>query len=177
VLVRSHAQARTAETGLRTRLAHAQAALSDLLVRRRGKARLPDTTPAQQLVAAILARFQVAALLDMTVTEQIRQQRVRAYRDRPAGVREVRTLTITHAVDAGALEAAIARLGWRVYATNQPAKQLPLAQVVLAHREDYLVERSLGRLKGRPLSLPPLYVERDDHPTAWSACWRSRCGC
>jgi hypothetical protein len=47
----------------------------------------------------------------------------------------------------------------------QPAEQLPLAQVVLAYREEYLVERSLGRLKGQPLSLSPRYVERDDHAT------------
>ena len=165
VLVRSHTQARTAETALRTRLAQAQAALDDLLVRRRGKARLSDTTTAHQMVAAVLARFQVAGLLQVTVTEQTRQQRVRAYRARPASVREVHTLTITQTVDTVALEAAIARLGWRVYATNQPAEQLPLAQVVLAYREEYLVERSLGRLKGQPLSLRPLYVARDDHAT------------
>jgi transposase len=56
-------------------------------------------------------------------------------------------------------------LGWRVYATNMPVEQLPPAQLVLAYREEYLVERSLGRLKGQPLSLAPLYVERDDHAT------------
>jgi transposase len=165
VLVRSYAQARTAETALRSRLAQAQAALSELLVRRPGKARIDDTTTAQQVVATILARFEVAELLHVTLTEQITQRRVRAYRERPAGMREQRTLTLTHAVDEVALEAAIQRLGWRVYATNQPSEQLPPTQVVLAYREEYLVERSLGRLKGQPLSLSPLYVERDDHAT------------
>ncbi len=76
--MRSHAQARTAQTALRSRLAHAQAALEDVLVRRPGKARVPDTQTAQQVVDAILARFQVAELLIVTVTEQITQQRVRA---------------------------------------------------------------------------------------------------
>jgi transposase len=165
VLVRSHAQARSAETALRSRLAQAQAALSELLVRRPGKARIEDTTTVEQLVATILAHFQVAELLQVTVTEQITLKRVRAYRDRPAGVREQRTLTLTHAVDTLALEAAIGRLGWRVYATNQPAEQLPPTQMVLAYREEYLVERSLGRMSGQPLSLRPLYVERDDHAT------------
>jgi len=165
VLVRSHAQARSAESALRSRLSQAQAALDELLVRRPGKARIADMTSAQQMVATILARFEVAELLHVTVTEQITQQRVRAYRDRPAGVREVRSLTLTYAVDEVALEAAIERLGWRVYATNQSSEQLPPTQVVLAYREEYLVERSLGRLKGQPLSLSPLYVERDDHAT------------
>ncbi len=35
----------------------------------------------------------------------------------------------------------------------------------MAYRSEYLVERSLGRLKGRPLSLTPMYVQRDDHAT------------
>jgi transposase len=165
LLVRSLLQARTAEQALRTRLSRAQAALDDLTVRRRGKAHLPDAATAQQLVEKILARFQVAELLSVTVTEHLEQRRIRAYRDRAARVRETRQITITHAVDTVALSAAIARLGWRVYATNQPATQLALAQVVLAYREEYLVERSLGRLKGQPLSLSPMYLERDDHAT------------
>ena len=63
------------------------------------------------------------------------------------------------------LTAAVGRLGWRVYGTNQPREQLSLEQAVLAYRSEYLVERSLGRLKGRPLSLTPMYVQRDDHAT------------
>lgn len=165
LLVRSLAQARTAESALRTRLSRAQAALSDLTVARRGKARLEDAATAQQLVDAILARFQVAEVLRVGVTEQLEQRHIRPYRERPARVQEKRTITITHRVDTEALSAAIARLGWRVYATNQSAEQLPLAQAVLAYREEYLVERGMGRLKGQPLSLSPMYVERDDHAT------------
>jgi transposase len=36
---------------------------------------------------------------------------------------------------------------------------------VLAYRHEFLIERAFGRLKGRPLSLTPLYRERDDHVT------------
>src|SRR5205085_11557311 len=49
--------------------------------------------------------------------------------------------------------------------TNQPVEQLSLAQAVLAYRSEFQVERSLGRLKGQPLSLTPMYVQRDDHAT------------
>ena len=52
-----------------------------------------------------------------------------------------------------------------MYVTNQGAEQLSLAQAVLAYRHEYLVERSLGRLKGQPLSLSPFYLTRDDHAT------------
>ena len=34
-----------------------------------------------------------------------------------------------------------------------------------AYRNEYQVERSWGRLTGRPLSLTPMYVQRDDHAT------------
>ncbi len=59
---------------------------------------------------------------------------VRASRDRPARVEEDRHATVEVCVDAAALEAAVRRLGWRVYGTNQPAAQLSLAQAVLAYR-------------------------------------------
>ena len=80
-------------------------------------------------------------------------------------MKEEHYATVEVRVDAVALETAVRRLGWRVYSTNQPAEQLSLAQAVLAYRSEYLVERSLGRLKGRPLSLRPMYVQRDDHAT------------
>ena len=92
-------------------------------------------------------------------------QQVRAYKDRPAYVKQESQATVEVRVDEEALESAVRRLGWRIYSTNQPAEQLSLEQAVLAYRSEYLVERSLGRLKGRPLSLTPMYVQRDDHAT------------
>jgi transposase len=50
-----------------------------------------------------------------------------------------------------------------VYATNQEAKHLSLERAVEVYRDEYLVERNFSRLKGHPLSLAPLYVQRDDH--------------
>jgi transposase len=67
--------------------------------------------------------------------------------------------------DTAAIQAAERRLGWRVYGTNRPASALTLAQAVLAYRDEYLVERSFGRLKGRSLSLTPMYLADDDRAT------------
>ncbi|MDW8327083.1 MAG: hypothetical protein RMK99_10985 [Anaerolineales bacterium] len=47
--------------------------------------------------------------------------------------------------------------GWRVYATNASPECLSLAQAMPAYREEYLIERNFGRLKGKPLSLTPMY--------------------
>jgi transposase len=48
---------------------------------------------------------------------------------------------------------------------NQRAACLTLTQTVVAYRSEYLIARSFSRLKGQPLSLPPMYLEREDHVT------------
>ena len=165
LMVRSQVHAEASATALQARLAKAQAALATLTTARRGKRRLPDATTAQQAAAAVLARYQVEGLVQVTGTEQVQEHAVRAWGSRPATVRQERIVTLTATVDAVAVERVIDRLGWRVYATNQPADQLSLAQAVLAYRDEYLVERTLGRLKGAPVSLTPMYLTRDDHAT------------
>src|SRR6266849_3390102 len=165
LLVRSEAAARAAETALRARLEQAQTAVAELVVRRQGKPVLADRVAVEQAVVQTVAHFRVEGLLAVTVSEQVIEQQVRAYRDRPATVRPQRQLTISSEVEPEALASAIERLGWRVYATNQGADGLSLPQAVEAYRDEYLVERNFGRLKGHPLSLSPMYIERDDHAT------------
>jgi transposase len=165
LVVRSLALARTAEQALRHRLAQAQAALAALAVRGRGKRCPADGTAARQAADAILTRYRVAELLTVTVHVQVQDRAVRGYRGQPGRVEAQTRVGVAVAVDEAALAQAIGLLGWRVYATNQPADQLSLAQAVLAYRDEYLIERSLGRLKGHPLSLRPLYLARDDHAT------------
>ena len=165
LLVQSLAAAHSAELGLRRRLSQAQTALSDLLVRRQGKPVLSDRAAVEQAVADTVAHFRVEGLLAVTVSEQVTEQPTRAYRNRPAIVRTSRQFTITSDVEPEALASAIEQLGWRVYATNQAADGLSVPQAVEAYRDEYLVERNFGRLKGHPLSLSPMYVERDDHAT------------
>jgi len=40
-----------------------------------------------------------------------------------------------------------------------------LDDAVLIYREEYFIERCFGRLKGKPLSLTPMYERRYDHAT------------
>ena len=165
LLVRSQAAARAAETALRARLLQAQTALADLVLRRQGKPVPTSRAAVEQAVAETMAHFRVEGLLTVTVGEKLTEQSVRAYRDRPATVRTQRQFTISSEVEPEALASTIEQLGWRVYATNQVADGLSLPQAVEAYRDEYLVERNFGRLKGHPLSLSPMYVKRDDHAT------------
>ena len=165
LVVRSLHQAQAAEAALRARLAKARAGLAALNERGRGKPRYTAIAPLRHAAEAVLQRYRVQDLLRVTYEENSRERRVRGYGGRPATVRVECDVRVNATIDEGALEATVRRLGWRVYATNQPAARLSLSQAVLAYRSEYLIERGFGRLKGTPLSLTPMYVERDDHAT------------
>jgi len=165
LVIRSRQLARAAEAALRARLAKAQAAVAALNEGRRGKRRLLQVPALQEAVVAILARYQVQGLLRMSYEAPVRQHPVRRCGQRPATMQVEQDIRVSASVDEVAVEEMVRRLGWRVYATNPPADQLSLAQAVLAYRSEYLIERDMGRLKGRPLSLTPMYLEREDHAT------------
>jgi len=165
LVVRSVRHAHAAEAALRARVAQAMAQIEALNQRGRGKKRFETMAALRQAVVAIVQRYGVENLVWFRVTPHVTPRPVRAYRGRPARVEHDRHATVEVCVDEAAVEAAVRRWGWRVYGTNQPLEQLSLAQAVLAYRSEYQVERSLGRLKGQPLSLTPMYVQRDDHAT------------
>jgi transposase len=165
LVVRSRQLARTGAAALRARLTKAQAAVVALNERRRGKPRFTALPPLQAAVEAILTRYRVHGLLAVQYTERVRKCALRRYGNRPATVRVARDIGVKAVVDRHAVATAIGWLGWRVYATNAPPEQLSLSQAVLAYRSQYLVESNMGRLKGHPLSLTPMYLEREDHAT------------
>ena len=72
-LLQSLAALQAAEQSLHTRLKQAQQALSELVVRRQGKAVLSERTQVEQAVADTLAHFRVQGLLLVTVTEQLQE--------------------------------------------------------------------------------------------------------
>jgi transposase len=165
LIVRSLRHAQAAETALRARVAKAKAQVEALNRRGRGRKRFDDIETLRQAVNEMVQRHRVEDFLWLRYDQRTTARPVRAYKERPAAVKQEHHVTVEVRVDEEALESAVRRLGWRIYSTNQPVEQLSLEQAVLAYRSEYLVERSLGRLKGRPLSLTPMYVQRDDHAT------------
>ena len=166
LVVQSLTGAKAAERKLRERLAAAEQALGALGEHRRGKDGIPDRAALDAAVAAVLTRYQVADLLVVTVTEQWHERAVRGYKGRPARVERTWEFGLTTTRDEQAVATRSAGLGWRVYATNAPAtagERDTFASLVLAYRDEYLIEHSFGRLKGAPLSLSPCYLQREDH--------------
>jgi transposase len=165
LVVRSVRQAQAAAAALRARVAKALAQIAALNQGGRGKKRWETVSALRQAVVAIVQRSSVEDLIWFRLHQHTTPRPVRAYRGQPARVEYDRHATVEARVDEAALEAMMGRLGWRIYSTNQPLESLSLAQAVLAYRSEYQVERSFGRLKGRPLSRTPMYVQRDDHAT------------
>lgn len=152
-----------AQASLHERLAKAEKAISALMVRKQGKPRLSSRVQVDEQVRTILSSLKVDGLLQVHVQEEVTEQPVRAYRGKLSSPRTRWSFQVQVERNPQAIERAVTLLGWRVYATNQQTPALGLAAAVEAYRDEYLVERNFGRLKGHPLSLGPLYVQRDDH--------------
>jgi transposase len=165
LVVRSLKQVRAAKTRLRKRLRAAEAALAALNERGRGKKRYDSVTELRQAAEEVLAEHNVAGLLHVDFPVQTHERTIRGYRDRPTRTVVEKDVRVEATIDETAVAEHLRTTGWRVYVTNAPAADLPLAQAILAYRNQYLVERGCGRLKGRPLSIRPMYLQRDDHAT------------
>ncbi len=165
LVIRSCQLAQAAERGLHGRLAKAQAEITALQTRGRGRRRWTEPSALREAVEAMLAHYRVSGLLAVRYREQWWEHPVRRYGGRDATVRLEWDVKVTVRVDQAAVAAVVRQLGWRVYVTTHPPAQLSLQEAVLAYRNEYLVERAMGRLKGRPLSLTPMYLEREDHAT------------
>ncbi len=165
LVIRSVLQAQAAEQALRARVEKTQAGVRALNERRQGKKRPRDVEALRQVAEAIVERHQVPGLVRLTYGETVRGRPVRAYGERPGEIRAERDVWVEVTTDEAALQAACQRLGWRVYATNQGLAELSLTEAALAYRSEYLIERSFGRLKGKPLTLTPMYLQEDGRAT------------
>jgi transposase len=135
---------------LQRRLTDAEAALAHLNPDAPHRRRYRTQAALEAAVAKILTRYDVADLLEVEYT---------ATTGARAGRRPETLYRVQVRRHAAAWEQRLRLLGWRAYATNAPATPLSLAQVVRVYRNQYLIERDFSRLKGRPLSLTPLYLQ------------------
>ena len=158
-LVRSVAFAAGQQQRLEQRVRQAEEQLEQLNVRKQGKKRLS----AEELDAAaraILQTQRVEDWLEVRVETTTRERRRRRYGDRPEEIVQERDHRVEVTRREDALEQARRALGWQVYATNH--REMPLAGVVWGYRGQYRIEDDWSRLKGRSLSLTPMYLQ-DEH--------------
>ena len=164
--MRSLACAASQEKHLRHRVARAIAAIHALDERKQGKQRWPDAAAASQAAATLIAPHRVAGLGQAIVRTEGHEHVKLRYGTRPATTVRRERVRIAAASEEATLAQTVRRLGWRVYATNHTAEELSLVQGVAAYRSEYLIAHGFGRLKGRALSLTPLFLQYDHRVVA-----------
>jgi transposase len=169
LVVRSPAFAQKQQKGLEQRIAKATAAIFALTkAPGKGRQQITDREKLVQAAEAILTKYQVTGMLSYTFQRESRQiekyvGRGRGGPEREKRVEEVVRYQVTGVLlNAEAIAAHIATLGWRAYATNAPDTVLSFEEAILEYRSEYIVERGFGRLKGKLLGISPMYVKRDD---------------
>lgn len=165
LVVRSFAMAQTEENSLRERLKKTSNALEILKKPRRGKKKLTSVEEWEASIAAILKRYRTDGLFKISLQVTKHQKTTRRYLDRLPQTREEISISLDFEIAELSVAQKIKLLGWRVYVTNQTDSILSLKQAVRCYRDEYLTERGFARLKGFPLSLTPIYLQREDHIT------------
>jgi transposase len=164
LVIRSHQYEETTKKGLHRRLEKAEKALKALTpARSRGKRQIEDEASLLVAIQRIEEKYRVAGLFHYHYEQVISERHVRTYGDQPARTERQVRFQLTVERNPEAIAAAEFLAGWRIYATNAPAERLPLAQAVLAYRDQYIEENIFRRLQGKILSITPVYVQRDDH--------------
>jgi transposase len=160
ILVRSRALARAEETALRSRLAQARLDLAALSEPRRGRQRPRSMDALQAAANDILIAHQTGDILRLSYHEDVQERTVRRYRGRPTAVRVERDMRVLVHTDEEALNQYLNLLGWRIYATNLNAAEMPADQIGagLLTSDD-----GLRRLSGRPLSLTPGGLQQGEY--------------
>lgn len=117
----------------------------------RGKRQIRDEATLHQRVQTILKAHRVEGLLNFLYEYQP-----------PNSPRQGRYQITAAIANESSIKQVQLLFGWRAYVTNAPVEKLSLDQAVLTYRDEWLVERIFGRLKGVPLSITPFFVQRDD---------------
>jgi transposase len=164
LVVRSHQYEKTTQKWLHRRLEKAEKALKALTpTRGRGKRQIEDEAHLLAAIQRIEEKYRAAGFFKYYYEQEITEQQVRAYGDKPARTERQVRFQLTVERNPETIAAAEFSAGWRLYATNASEEQLPLNRAVLAYRDQYIEENVFRRLQGKILSITPVYVQRDDH--------------
>jgi transposase len=161
-VVRSESYAVAEKERLEKRLLRATEEIEKLNQRRQGKKRLSEIE-LKEAAQAVLRKHRCGELLEVELEVKESSKAVRRYKNRASEERVDREVTLKVERDEQAIERKKRYSGWRVYGSNK--KDLGLKEAVLSYREQYQIENSISRLKGRPLGLQPLYLQKEERIT------------
>ena len=158
LVAQSTAWAQRQQHAILGRMARAEADLARLRVKKGERA-----AAMRERIDALVKRHDVAAWLQVTVTETATVQRRSGRKGRPSAAAPSEAVT-TYQVqwssqrDEMALQEAHALAGWRIYVTNSPAAALSVVDAMALYREEWTVEHGFHRWKGGQLPALPLFL-------------------
>lgn len=166
LVVRSENHTKAQKKSLDTRLAKAGRALTSLNDRKQGKKVFKKASDLRKACKVIELKYDVKGLLAIECRINYEKKKIRAYKDKPARIERKMNYSVIVTKKKQAIEEKKQLLGWRVYVTNQPKEELPLAKAINLYREEYRVERRIRNLKEEVTALLPLFLKKDNRITA-----------
>ncbi|UUX92494.1 IS1634 family transposase [Methanoplanus endosymbiosus] len=131
----------------------------------RGRGRKPPKTIEEAIEKGknILNNYSLTGILEIDFKENEERITKRKYKNNPEHEIIKKTINCQVNLNKQAYNDARKTMGWRVYATNKPDSSFSLEKVILAYRNQYIIEDKFHRLKNHPTSLDPMFLTRDDH--------------
>ncbi|WP_409340197.1 IS1634 family transposase [Methanospirillum stamsii] len=130
--------------------------------RGRGKPVYRSRSEAEDKIQSVLKSNSILGVISYEIREELTKKTIRAYGNRPKRTDKKISVKVSANVNQEAYDAAIEILGWRAYITNRSEDLLSIEAVVLAYRDQYVVEHAFHRLKGKCLSLTPIHIQKDE---------------
>jgi len=158
LVLQSTAWAKRQQHAILARLTRAEADLAHLRVKKGERA-----DAVRERIDSLRKRYDVAAWLEVAVTETATVQRRSGRKGRPSAttpVEEVTTYQVQWTVqrNEAALADALTLAGWRIYVTNSTPDDVSLVQATALYREEWTVEHGFHRWKGGHLPALPLFL-------------------
>ncbi len=159
--VHSAQHAKRLQAKLLRRIEKTQEQLEQLNERGRGKPRPKNRTDLEQAIKKIITEGKVEEFLEVNIEEKVTEKKVRAYKQRPATLRQEWDFQINVFENQDKIEETLRYLGWQIYATPLLRHEFSFQEAVVCYRNEYRIEHNFRRLKG-PLSLKPMYLQKED---------------
>lgn len=163
LIVQSYSHAKVMDRNLDDKLKRTVEDILQLNVKGRGRKPPSTLDEMKQRVQKIISDRKVDDLLILEYKDSRQIKNIRAYKDKPARVEEKIEIEVSVSINENAVSAIKQTHGWRAFATNAKDSEIDIQDAVLIYRDEYLIEHNFARLKGRDLSIDPLYLQRDDH--------------
>jgi transposase len=162
IYAKSFAHANKFRLSLEEQVKKAFFEINSMNKRGKGKKIYRTIEEAKEKVHAILGDKGLTAVFEVEYIEHISNTPKRKYGNNPARIEQSTRIEVKPTINLQALQQAQELSGWRVYVTNKPENELSMQDVVLTYRDQYIIEHQFHRLKGKALSLAPMFIQRDD---------------